>query len=73
MATLLAVTLLAAFIPSPLLEPANPRDAESRKAPWYFLWLQEVVTDTTVRARARAGETGPHRRRRAAAGARGPC
>jgi len=50
MATLLAVTLLATFIPSPLLEPANslvtPNPA---KAPWYFLWLQEIVADTTVR------------------------
>ena len=50
MATLLAVTLLAAFIPSPLLEPANPEVTPNpAKAPWYFLWLQEVVTDTTVR------------------------
>jgi cytochrome b-561 len=50
MATLLAVTVLAIVIPSPLLEPANadvtPNPA---KAPWYFLWLQEVVADTTVR------------------------
>jgi quinol-cytochrome oxidoreductase complex cytochrome b subunit len=49
-ATVLAVTLLAAFIPSPLLEPANPEVTPNpAKAPWYFLWLQEVVTDTTVR------------------------
>ena len=50
MATLLAVTVLATFIPSPLLDPANslvtPNPA---KAPWYFLWLQEIVADTTVR------------------------
>jgi cytochrome b-561 len=50
MATLLTVTLLATFIPSPLLDPANalvtPNPA---KAPWYFLWLQEIVADTTVR------------------------
>ena len=35
---------------SPLEEPANalvtPNPA---KAPWYFLWLQEIVTDTTIR------------------------
>jgi hypothetical protein len=34
---------------SPLEEPANalvtPNPA---KAPWYFLWLQEIVTDTTI-------------------------
>jgi cytochrome b-561 len=50
LATLLAVTVLALFIPSPLLEPANPDVTPNpAKAPWYFLWLQEVVTDTTVR------------------------
>jgi len=50
MATLLAVTVLAIVIPSPLLEPANPEVTPNpAKAPWYFLWLQEVVTDTTVR------------------------
>jgi quinol-cytochrome oxidoreductase complex cytochrome b subunit len=50
MATVLAVTALAAFIPSPLLEPANPGVTPNpAKAPWYFLWLQEVVSDTTVR------------------------
>jgi quinol-cytochrome oxidoreductase complex cytochrome b subunit len=50
MATVLAVTMLAIFIQSPLLEPANPgMTPNPAKAPWYFLWLQEVVTDTTVR------------------------
>jgi quinol-cytochrome oxidoreductase complex cytochrome b subunit len=50
MATALAVTVLAAFIPSPLLDPANPGVTPNpAKAPWYFLWLQEVVADTTVR------------------------
>jgi len=50
MATLLAVTLLATFIPSPLLDPANPLATPNpAKAPWYFLWLQEIVADTTVR------------------------
>jgi len=49
-ATVLAVTVLAIFIPSPLLDPANPDVTPNpAKAPWYFLWLQEVVTDTTVR------------------------
>jgi len=50
MATLLAVTLLATFIPSPLLDSANPLVTPNpAKAPWYFLWLQEIVADTTVR------------------------
>jgi quinol-cytochrome oxidoreductase complex cytochrome b subunit len=50
MATLLAVTVLATFIPSPLLDPANPLATPNpAKAPWYFLWLQEIVADTTVR------------------------
>jgi cytochrome b-561 len=50
LATVLAVTVLAAFVPSPLLEPANPEVTPNpAKAPWYFLWLQEVVADTAVR------------------------
>jgi quinol-cytochrome oxidoreductase complex cytochrome b subunit len=50
MATMLAVTVLAIVIPTPLLEPANPRlTPNPAKAPWYFLWLQEVVSDTTIR------------------------
>ncbi len=48
--TFALVSLLASAIPSPLEEPANalvtPNPA---KAPWYFLWLQEIVTITTVR------------------------
>ncbi|MCX6550236.1 MAG: cytochrome b N-terminal domain-containing protein [Acidobacteria bacterium] len=48
--TWLVVTVLALVIPSPLEEAANalvtPNPA---KAPWYFLWLQEIVADTTVR------------------------
>lgn len=47
--TIAIVSVLAAVIPSPLEEPANalvtPNPA---KAPWYFLWLQEIVTDTTI-------------------------
>ena len=50
LATFALVSILAVFIESPLEEPANalvtPNPA---KAPWYFLWLQEVVTDTTIR------------------------
>jgi cytochrome b-561 len=49
-ATMLVVSVLAAVIPSPLLEPANPEMTPNpAKAPWYFLWLQEVVSDTTIR------------------------
>jgi quinol-cytochrome oxidoreductase complex cytochrome b subunit len=47
--TIAALSILAVFVRSPLEEPANalvtPNPA---KAPWYFLWLQEIVTDTTV-------------------------
>jgi quinol-cytochrome oxidoreductase complex cytochrome b subunit len=49
-ATWLAVTVLAILIPSPLEEAANPLlTPNPAKAPWYFLWLQELVADTTVR------------------------
>lgn len=48
--TIALISILAALVRSPLEEPANalitPNPA---KAPWYFLWLQEIVTDTTVR------------------------
>jgi quinol-cytochrome oxidoreductase complex cytochrome b subunit len=51
------VTLLTTVISSiltivfraPLEEPANPAVTPNpAKAPWYFLWLQELVTDTTI-------------------------
>jgi quinol-cytochrome oxidoreductase complex cytochrome b subunit len=48
--TIAVVSIMSVFIASPLEEPANalvtPNPA---KAPWYFLWLQEIVTDTTIR------------------------
>ena len=48
--TFALISLLASVIRSPLEEAANalitPNPA---KAPWYFLWLQEIVTDTTIR------------------------
>jgi quinol-cytochrome oxidoreductase complex cytochrome b subunit len=48
--TMAFVSILAVFLHSPLEEPANalvtPNPA---KAPWYFLWLQEIVTDTTIK------------------------
>ena len=47
--TFAAVSIMAVFIPSPLEEPANPLVTPNpAKAPWYFLWLQEIVTDTTI-------------------------
>jgi cytochrome b-561 len=46
--TFAVISVAASLIRSPLEEPANalvtPNPA---KAPWYFLWLQEIVTDTT--------------------------
>jgi quinol-cytochrome oxidoreductase complex cytochrome b subunit len=42
------ISVLASLIRSPLEEPANPLVTPNpAKAPWYFLWLQEIVTDTT--------------------------
>jgi quinol-cytochrome oxidoreductase complex cytochrome b subunit len=48
--TFALISILSVVIRSPLEEPANalltPNPA---KAPWYFLWLQEIVTDTTIK------------------------
>jgi quinol-cytochrome oxidoreductase complex cytochrome b subunit len=42
--------LLAIVARAPLEEAANPNITPNpAKAPWYFLWLQELVTDTTFR------------------------
>ncbi len=47
--TIAVLSILSVFIRSPLEEPANPLVTPNpAKAPWYFLWLQEIVTDTTV-------------------------
>ncbi len=47
--TLLITSLLALLVRAPLEEAANPQVTPNpAKAPWYFLWLQELVTDTTV-------------------------
>jgi quinol-cytochrome oxidoreductase complex cytochrome b subunit len=47
--TIAVLSILAVLMRSPLEEAANalvtPNPA---KAPWYFLWLQEIVTDTTI-------------------------
>ncbi len=48
MGTFLAASLLTLAFRAPLEEPANPSITPNpAKAPWYFLWLQELVTDTT--------------------------
>jgi quinol-cytochrome oxidoreductase complex cytochrome b subunit len=48
--TIALLSLASVYVRSPLEEAANalvtPNPA---KAPWYFLWLQEIVTDTTIR------------------------
>jgi quinol-cytochrome oxidoreductase complex cytochrome b subunit len=47
--TLLVCSALAVVARAPLEEPANPLVTPNpAKAPWYFLWLQELVTDTTI-------------------------
>jgi quinol-cytochrome oxidoreductase complex cytochrome b subunit len=49
LATMIVVSILPVFLRSPLEAPANPLVTPNpAKAPWYFLWLQEVVTDTTI-------------------------
>jgi len=43
-------SVLALWLGAPLEEPANPLVTPNpAKAPWYFLWLQELVTITTFR------------------------
>ena len=47
-ATLAVAALLTILFHAPLEEAANPSVTPNpAKAPWYFLWLQELVTDTT--------------------------
>ena len=48
--TIAVLSIAAALLRSPLEEAANPLVTPNpAKAPWYFLWLQEIVTDTTIR------------------------
>src|SRR5262249_3617119 len=48
--TIAVLSLAAVYVRSPLEEAANALVTPNPgKAPWYFLWLQEIVTDTTVR------------------------
>ena len=48
--TIAVISILATLVRSPLEEAANPLVTPNpAKAPWYFLWLQEIVTDTTFK------------------------
>jgi len=50
LATFAASSALAMWVGAPLEAAANPQVTPNpAKAPWYFLWLQELVTVTTVR------------------------
>ena len=47
--TFAVLSMMAVLMRSPLEEAANPLVTPNpAKAPWYFLWLQEIVTDTTI-------------------------
>ncbi len=48
--TTVVTIVLAIIFPAPLEAPANPSVTPNpAKAPWYFLWLQEIVTITTLK------------------------
>ncbi len=48
--TILMVVILSILFPAPLEAPANPNVTPNpAKAPWYFLWLQEIVTISTIK------------------------
>ncbi len=48
--TWIVVTIAALLFKAPLLEPADSSwTPNPAKAPWYFLWLQELITFTTIR------------------------
>jgi quinol-cytochrome oxidoreductase complex cytochrome b subunit len=50
MGTLAVVALLSIVFRAPLEAPANPAVTPNpAKAPWYFLWLQEIVTISTIK------------------------
>jgi quinol-cytochrome oxidoreductase complex cytochrome b subunit len=47
--TFIATVILTLVFRAPLETAANPSVTPNpAKAPWYFLWLQEIVTDTTL-------------------------
>ncbi len=48
--TFLVTTVLSILFKAPLEAPANPGvTPDVAKAPWYFLWLQELVADTSFK------------------------
>lgn len=48
--TFLLCFFMTLLLKTPLEEPANPSlTPNPAKAPWYFLWLQELVADTTIK------------------------
>ncbi|MEX1138243.1 MAG: cytochrome b N-terminal domain-containing protein [Bacteroidota bacterium] len=48
--TFIAVVILAIVFRAPLEAAANPSETPNpAKAPWYFLWLQEIVTISTLK------------------------
>jgi cytochrome b-561 len=48
--TTILTLFLALLFPAPLEEAANPSVTPiPAKAPWYFLWLQELIATTTVK------------------------
>ncbi len=47
--TITVVSIFTVLFRAPLEAPANPSVTPNpAKAPWYFLWLQELVADTTI-------------------------
>jgi len=49
-ATTIAVVAMTIIFRAPLEAPANPAITPNpAKAPWYFLWLQEIVTISTIK------------------------
>ena len=50
LATFVVTFILSFIFRAPLEGAANPSVTPNpAKAPWYFLWLQEIVTDTTIK------------------------
>lgn len=48
--THVVIVAVALYVKAPLEAPANPlAPPNPAKAPWYFLWLQELIADTTVK------------------------
>jgi len=47
---MIVVVVLSFLFRAPLEAPANPAETPNpAKAPWYFLWLQEIVTISTIK------------------------